>query len=224
MNYNLRYRTHKADISGKRFGRLVAIRQHSDRYRYWVCKCDCGGEIICRKDSLKNGLTKSCGCIKTGRPMKDRSGQRFGRLVVIEPHLAKQYDGHVWWSCLCDCGQTTVVRGSSLEDGTTRSCGCLAIEMTIKRGHLTRGIRRKEFRLEDHPLYSTWHSIKSRCHCKSRKDWLYYGGRGITVCDRWIHSFDAFVEDVGERPPGMILGRIDRDGNYEPNNCRWMTR
>lgn len=158
---------------------------------------------------------------KAGRPPKNISGKRFGRLVVIKLHPVRDESGHARWVCVCDCGKKTIIRGISLRQGDTRSCGCLNVEMVIARGHLRKGIRIKEFRKGDHPLYETWHAMKTNCRSNKGKRYRLYRSRGITVCDRWCKSFDAFIEDVGERPAGMFLCRINKDGNFEPKNCRW---
>lgn len=110
------------DITGQRFGRLVAIEVAQEKPRKWRCKCDCGNEAVVLTRDLRNGNTKSCGCLR--REYEDLSGQRFGRLLAVE-RMGSDSDGFSMWRCVCDCGNTVIVRSSSLKDGNTRSCGCL---------------------------------------------------------------------------------------------------
>ena len=143
------------------------------------------------------------------------SGQRFGRLVVVKHMGSNQYRQSVWL-CRCDCGNEKVITSNQLRTGHTRSCGCLLTE-TIKTLHMTHGGTY-------HPLYQTWLGMKQRCSNPNHKDYNNYGGRGISVCERWKNDFGAFLHDLGERPgSNYTLDRIDVDGNYEPGNVRWAT-
>ncbi len=146
----------------------------------------------------------------------DLTGRRFGRLVVLE-FTGRKTNGRVpIWQCKCDCGQIKDVESASLVRGNTSSCGCFnkdrVAETHRKHGQYT------------NPMYAVWTQMKARCMNPRHAGFKYYGGRGISVCQRWIDSFSAFLADMGERPDGLEIDRINNDGNYEPGNCRWATR
>ena len=156
-----------------------------------------------------------------GRKKIDLTGQKFGRLVVVGDSEKRSARGHVLWSCHCDCGNDVVVRADNLLKGGTKSCGCYQKEMgilhgkVIKHGHSAKATRSR--------TYVTWQTMKARCLNEKSTSYKNYGGRGITVCDRWLHSFENFLEDMGVRPDDTSIDRINNDGNYEKGNCRWAT-
>jgi hypothetical protein len=153
----------------------------------------------------------------------DMIGKKCGRLTVLSKALSgKTGSGTTFsrWNCICECGNEAVASGSNLRKGVTQSCGCFKKER-MSEGNITHG-HSKVGKLS--PTYRIWAGIKARCFIPSGKNYKNYGGRGITMSDEWRSSFDAFLRDMGERPEGLSLDRINNDGNYEIGNCRWATR
>lgn len=149
-------------------------------------------------------------------------GNKYGRLLVcefLEIRRNKQGAGTAFWKCQCDCGNITEVRGWALVNGSVKSCGCLISDTTTKRltVHGMGNDKNKE--------YSAWKSMRARCYRESHKRYPLYGGRGIKVCEKWRNDFLAFLSDMGKSPSAKhSLERIDVDGNYEPENCKWATQ
>jgi len=155
---------------------------------------------------------------KTGRPAIDLVGRRFERLVVIarDTNITRRPR----WICRCDCGREKSIDGQELRRGKTRSCRCLQAELlplaNRKHGDVGTG--------SGTPEWNAWASMRKRCTNSRNRFYRHYGGRGITVCERW-NTYENFLVDMGRRPsPVHSLDRKDNNGNYEPDNCRWATK
>lgn len=205
------------DLTGQRYGRLlvVAPAEKLNGTTAWHCRCDCGQEAVVRAGALRAKVkpTRSCGClVKDTRTsiITDRTGERYGRLVVVEQTPGRSVGGQVLWVCRCDCGNVRVLNGNALQSGNTKSCGCL-----------THG--RPKHGMSGTAEYRAWKAMKERCLKPNNPRYADYGGRGITIHPDWVASFEAFFSVVGRRPDGTSLDRIDNEGNYEPGNVRWAT-
>lgn len=142
----------------------------------------------------------------------DLTGQKFGRLTVVERDTSAPRSGGKQWRCVCECGESRVVRSFSLRAGHTRSCGRAGCRVRRTKTHGMGGT----------PEYGAWHTALTRCTVSTNPDYQYYGGRGIAMCPEWADDFLTFYKHVGPKPDSeYMLSRIDKDRDYEPGNVEW---
>ena len=198
---------------GKLYGKLSPVnldRSVPGDGDYWLFACDCGRSKVIRWSSVRRGLTKSCGCAQHTKNVVDMRGKRFGMLTVVERVGSRNNKAD--WLCQCDCGETRTLTQDYLARNIAKDCGCQRNKHNITHG------------CSGTQLYHVWEQMVARCKNPKATKFKDYGGRGISVCQRWL-KFENFLSDMGDRPfPGAEIDRKENDGNYEPGNVRWTTR
>lgn len=213
---------------GQQFGRWTVLSRAATRLMggksvsYWICQCKCGTLKEVKQSGLLANETRSCGCLQresASRQFKDITGQRFGRLIVIQRSERKSC--REWlWECVCDCGNVIETAGSRLRNATSRSCGCLQKEWAsnfakhLIAENITHG-------LSSTPEYAAYANAKDRCINSNNQSWKDYGGRGIEFR---FASFEQFIAHIGRKPSSdFSLDRIDNDSHYMIGNVQWST-
>lgn len=208
------------DLTGSVFGKLTALERapRKDGATMWLCRCECGTVAQYRAGNLKQGVTRSCGCIQretASASTVDVTGQTFTRLTAIG-RAGTAPDGKALWTFRCVCGNEIVRDAVRVRAGMVKSCGCLKHDSTAN-GNFKHGMQGS---LE----YKRWESIKQRCTNPKNPSYHNYGGRGITMCPEWMESFEAFYDAVGPCPgKGLSLDRVDNNKGYEIGNVKWST-
>ena len=210
------------DLTGQRFGQLTVIKKgridvtkSGRKIQRWVCKCDCGNieEVI--GDNLRKGAATKCK--KCQKP--NLIGQRFNHFLVLsrgEDKIRKNGKHVVQWKCQCDCGNIRYLSTTELKSNRWKSCGCMH-DYYSRINNITHGDSHKR-------LHNTWLGMKARCFNEGDYHYKWYGGRGISMYQQWVNSYESFKEWALSNGYNdmLTIDRINPDGDYEPSNCRWV--
>ena len=195
----------------KKYGHWTFIRELKNKHGKtdFECQCKCGViKLVDRKNLLIGRSTRCKNCHFIDVKIIDQMiGKIFGYYTVLE--YVKTDKSDTFFKCQCKCGTIKHVRGVDLRRGVSNRC-------LLCRENKTHGSSNTS-------TYKTWKGIKQRCYNKNSQGYKNYGARGINMCNSWFNSFENFFQDMGQKPKGLQIDRINNDGNYEPNNCRWVT-
>jgi hypothetical protein len=208
------------DRVGQRFSKLlikslvIRVRSNGKEETLGVCQCDCGVEKNILMSSIIRGSTNSCGlCVS------EYIGTVFGKLKIISVF---RKDKTTFANCVCECGVEKAIRLAAIKRGHTKSCGCYNVGLLKIRG-ISSGTHRQSSGVNRTSVYTIWRGMIQRCYDRRSPQFPDYGGRGITICDEWRHSFETFFSDMGHRPENLSIDRIDNDKGYSKDNCQWST-
>lgn len=199
-------------MEGVKFGKWTAIKKVVGPRRglHFECRCECGYVKVIGASVLRKGLSSQCYFCRKVAVIT--IGERFGKWQVLSQSEQKTSWGARRYECKCECGAVRIISVGDLRSGKSTQCtSCHISEKNTSHS------------LSKISTYRIWAGIRQRCFNPRHKDYAVYGGRGIIVCESW-QNFENFIKDMGVKPDGLEIDRIDVDGNYEPGNCRWVTR